>query len=76
MDQAGSDDAVRQRHAQRRQRQFIFHRAIQRPSNHTARVGVQDHREEHELVAQPDIGNIGPPQLIGRRQDHARRRFG
>ena len=31
MDQPGFYDAARQGHAQRGQRQFIFHRAIQRP---------------------------------------------
>ena len=48
----------------------IFHGSIQRPTDHAARVGVQDHRQEHELVAQPDVGDIGHPQLIDAGQHH------
>jgi hypothetical protein len=66
MHQAGLDGAARERHAQRGQREFVFHRAIQRPADRAARVRVQNHGEEDELVAQPDVGDIGAPQLIDR----------
>ena len=73
MHQAWLHGAASERHAERRQRQLVFQRAIQRPSDHAARVGVQNHRQEHELVAQANVGNIGPPELIGRGQDHVPR---
>lgn len=57
MDETSADDAARQRHAQRGQSQLVFHRAIQCPTDHTARVGVQDDGQKHKLVAQPDIGD-------------------
>ena len=51
------------RDAQRGQRERTFHRAIQRPTDHAAQVRVQNHGQEHELVVQPDVGDIGPPEL-------------
>ena len=70
MHQAGFDRAARERHAQRDERERIFQRAIQRPANNAARVRIQNHSQEHELVTQADVGDIGPPQLIHRGQNH------
>ena len=73
MHQARLDHAPRQGHAQRAQRQLIFHGAVQRPADHAARVSVQNHRQEDELLAQPDVGDIGPPELIDAGQHHVPR---
>ncbi len=45
------------------QRERIFHRSIQRPADNTSRVSIQNHGQEDELVAQADVGDIGPPQF-------------
>ena len=44
--------------------------AIQRPPDHASRVGVEHNSQEHELVAQPNVRNIGPPELIRRSKNH------
>ena len=36
------------------------------PANHPPRVGVQQHGQVDELSAQPDVGDIGDPQLVHR----------
>jgi len=65
------DASPRQRHAQRRQCQLVFHVAIQHPADYAAREGVQDHSQEDELLAQPDVGDICSPELIHAGQNHA-----
>jgi hypothetical protein len=32
--------------------------------DHAARAGIQDHRQEHELILQADVGDVGHPELV------------
>ena len=53
-----------QRHAERRQRQFVFRPPVQRPPNHAPRKGVDHHRQVHKLRLQPNVRDIGHPKLV------------
>ena len=65
-----------QGHAQRLERQLVFQRAVQRPADHPPGEGIQNHREIDELPQQPDVGNIGYPELVQARQGHPARQVG
>ena len=73
MHQPRLDARLRQRHPQRRKRQFVLHRPVQRPADHAAREGVEDHRQVHELVPQPNVGDVGHPELVDAGQHHLAR---
>ena len=62
--------APRQRHAQGCQREQVLQRAVQLLADHASRVGVQNHGQVDELHFQPDVGDVGPPQLIDAGQRH------
>ncbi len=64
MDQAGRRLPFGHRLLQCRQRQAGGQRSLQRPAHHLPRVGVQDHGQINELGLQPDVGDVGHPQLI------------
>jgi hypothetical protein len=44
--------------------------AAERPADHPARPGVQDHGQKDEAAQDADVGQVGDPQLVraGRRQ--------
>jgi len=42
-------------------------------AHHFPRVRIQEHRQVHELSLQPDVGDIGHPQLIDYGQLHPAR---
>ena len=52
----------------RRHRQFGFQRAAQSPTDHAARERIQNHRQVDELGAQPNVGDVGHPELVDRRR--------
>src|ERR1035437_5346386 len=64
MHQSGRGTTPRECHLQRRHGQPGFQRGIQRPANRPPRKRVQHHRQVHELFQQPDVGDIGPPELV------------
>lgn len=35
------------------------------PASDAAREDIQDHRQVHELLAQPDVGDVAYPDLLG-----------
>ena len=39
----------------------------------STRKGVQNHGQVHELRFQPDVGNVGHPQLVDAAERHLRR---
>jgi hypothetical protein len=76
VDQSRLDDASGQRHPEGVERQLVFQSSVQRPTDDAARVSVQNDGQEHELVTQPDVGDVRHPQLIGAVQDHVSRQIG
>ena len=71
MDQAvGRRIARAERHVQRVDREPGFQMIGDRPADHLAREGVDHHREIDEGLGEPDIGDVGDPDLIeaGRRE--------
>src|SRR5450759_5130581 len=60
-------------HLQRRHRKLGFPRGIQRPANRPPRKRVQHHRQVNELFQQPDVRDVGPPELVDSAH-HQRRR--
>jgi len=76
VDQPRLDDASGQSHPKGPERQFVFQSSVQRPANDAARVSIQNDSQEHELVAQPDVGDVSHPQLISTCQDHFPRQIG
>ena len=59
-----------QRHAERRQSECVFHGTVQRPADHTTRKGIEDSRQIHELRLQPNVGEVGHPELVNPGQHH------
>ena len=45
-------------------------RSIQRPAHHLARESIQDHRQVNELCLQPNVSDVGHPELIDAGQLH------
>ena len=70
MDQAGGKATTFEGHAQSPQSQFGAQRIAQLPTDHAPRIGVEDHRQINELRLQPDVGDIGHPELINVTQHH------
>ena len=59
--------AFRDRLLQCRHRQPRRQRSIQLPAHHFARERIQNHRQVDELALQPDVGDVGHPELIDAR---------
>jgi hypothetical protein len=57
----------------RRAASVALQRAVQFPADHAPRVGIQNHRQVDELHCQPDVGDVGPPELIDAGQRHLSR---
>src|SRR5215470_2251498 len=51
-------------------RQTAGQRTVQPPAHNLAREPVQNHRQIHELGAQPDVRDVGYPELIDPGQRH------
>ena len=63
----------RQRHLQRRHRQGRPQVDLQRPADDPTAEGVEDHGEEGKLLEQPQVGDVGHPELIEPGDLHAPR---
>jgi hypothetical protein len=57
-------------HAECGDRQVVFQRAIQRPTDHPPRKYVQHGRQEYQLHFQSNVGEVRHPQLIQPCQRH------
>src|SRR5215467_9981565 len=65
VDQSRPDVSAVERHPQCDNCKPWFHSAIQSPANAAPAESIQDDGQIHELVYQPDVGNIGHPELVG-----------
>jgi hypothetical protein len=54
-----------ERHAQGSEGQFLAQRAAQSPAADGTGISSEDHGQLHETDTQPDIGDIGHPDLVG-----------
>ena len=68
VDQPRAHGPAGQRHPQSGQRQFVFHSTVQRPADHSAGIGIRHHRQVDEFFPQPDVCDIGHPELVDSRQ--------
>ncbi len=73
MDQAGSGLSGIDRLAQGADGEGRVEPLVERPTHDPAGVGIQHHRRgSSELLGQPDIGDVGHPELVDPGQLHAR----
>ena len=61
-------------HVERGQRQARFEAVIEREADGLAREGVDHDGEIDEAFCEPDIGDIGDPELVGAGRFDARRK--
>ena len=62
-----------QRHVQRGDRQRSVQSFVQMPADHASRIRIQNHRKIDELLLEPDVGDVGDPELIDTAEDHRAR---
>ena len=70
MDHARWRLTIRDGPPERAQRDLGVQAGAERPADNPARVGVQDDGQIDELPAQPDVGEVGYPQLVHAVQFH------
>ncbi len=71
MDQAGRGVSGDQGHVERLDRQARFQMVGERPADHPARKSVENDGQIDEQPGQPDISNVGDPDLIEPGRDKA-----
>ena len=76
MDEAGLWVSGGQGHVERLDRQARLEMVGERPADHLARKGVENDGQIDELPGQPDISNVGDPDLIEPRRDKIARQIG
>ena len=65
MDQASTRwSTCLDRHFKRRQSEARAQMLFQRPADHSSAERIEQHGQKRELFQQPDISNIGHPELI------------
>jgi len=70
MDQPWLELSLSQCHLECRKRKARFECAVHSPADHLARKCIQHHCQIDKLCFQPDVSNIGRPQLIDPAQRH------
>ena len=74
MDQAARRGLARlDRHVERCDRQTRLADVVQGPADDAAAEGIEDNGKKDELLVQPDIGDVGHPELIETGRHHAAR---
>src|SRR5271165_4560931 len=76
MDEAWLGVSGGQSHVERLDGQARLEMVGERPADHLARKGVENDGQIHELPGEPDIGDVGDPDLIEPRRDETARQIG
>lgn len=76
VDEAGLGVSGGQGHVERLDGQARFEMVGERPADHPARKGVENDGQIDELPGQPDISNVGDPDLIEAGGDKTARQIG